>query len=278
MIRGIINDKRVFSMMRCKEIMFADSPYRFSSGGTLECLDRITRHTLFAFYQNMLQRSKVIITYIGRKVDLEQLTQKYFKEIFNGENLDLVFSDNYFTPAEVHSVAESYDVAQGKLCMGFRMTKPVDYFAARLFNVIFGGSPTSKLFMNVREKLSLCYYCSSMVDPYVHSMFISSGIEFENFGVAKDEILNQLEDMKKGNITEYEIETTKKTIENSLNSMNDEQSQVLDFNYTQILTGSNRTLEEIIENIKKVTIEDVTKIGSRIELDTIYFMTGNKEA
>ena len=74
-----------------------------------------------------------------------------------------------------------------------------------------------------------------------------------------------------------EIETTKKTIENSLNSMNDEQSQVLDFSYTQILTGSVRTLDEIIENIKNVTIEDVTKIGSKVELDTIYFMTGNKE-
>jgi len=82
--------------------------------------------------------------------------------------------------------------------------------------------------------------------------------------------------MKKGNISEYEYNTTLKTLENSLNSMRDEQSQMLDFSYTQILTGSNRTLEEVIENMKKVTVSDVVSIAYKIELDTIYFMTGKQ--
>ena len=85
-----------------------------------------------------------------------------------------------------------------------------------------------------------------------------------------------IKDIKKGNISDYEYETTIKTIENSLNSMKDEQYQMLDFNYTQILMGSNKTLEEIIENVKKVTKEDVIYVSKFIELDTIYFMTGNE--
>ena len=83
--------------------------------------------------------------------------------------------------------------------------------------------------------------------------------------------------MKNGKITAEEYETTLKTLENSLNSMRDEQAQMLDFNYTQILLGSNKTLEEIIENVKKVQISDVVDVAKYVELDTIYFMTGNEE-
>ena len=107
-------------------------------------------------------------------------------------------------------------------------------------------------------------------------MGISCGIEIPNYQKALDTILEQVEYMKKGNISEYEFDTTIETIENSLNSMKDEQAQMLDFNYTQILTGTNRTLEEIIENLKKVTVNDVVEVASKVELDTVYFMTGKQ--
>ena len=163
------------------------------------------------------------------------------------------------------------------MSLGFRVNIDVntdDYYKMLVYNGILGGGVQSKLFQNVREKNSLAYYSFSRFEKIKTVMGISSGIEIKNYQKALDTILEQIEDMKKGNISEYEYNTTIKTLENSLNSMRDEQAQMLDFNYTQILTGNNRTLEDIIEAIHKVTIEDVVKIADKIELDTIYFMTG----
>ena len=164
-----------------------------------------------------------------------------------------------------------------KLSLGFRVNIDVntdDYYKMLVYNGILGGGVQSKLFQNVREKNSLAYYAFSRFDKIKTVMGISSGIEIENYQKALDTILEQVEDMKRGNISEYEYNTTLKTLENSLNSMKDEQAQMLDFNYTGILTGNNRTLEEVIENMKKVTISDVVNIADKVELDTIYFMTG----
>ena len=273
LIRGMINDKRTFSMMRCKEIMFNDSSYRFTSNGTLEYLETITPKTLFSFYQNMIKNVSVAITYIGRPVDVEKLTKKYFSKILDGGITSVIFSD-YKIPSKISYVNESCNVTQGKLCMGFRFTEPVDYFAVRLFNVIFGGSPTSKLFMNVREKLSLCYYCSSSIDPYVHSMFISAGIEFKNYDIAKDEIMKQLDDIKSGNITTQEFENSKLYLLDYIKGIKDSHSLLLANTIQNHLLGFNCSIEEEIESVSSLRPEQIVHLAKYLVPDTIYFLKG----
>jgi len=274
------NDKVQYALERCYEIMFEGEPYGTCEFGTVEGIDKVSLEELTEAYYNMLKNYQVDIVASG------DISDEEFNNIvskFNFEpRLPLVVTNNEEKHVQdVRNHTEKFDINQGKLSLGYRVNVDVktdDYYKMFVFNGILGGGVQSKLFQNVREKNSLAYYAFSRFDKVKSVMGISSGIEISNYQKALDTILEQVEDMKKGNITEYEIETTKKAIENSLNSMNDEQSQVLDFNYTQILTGSHRTLEEIIENIKKVTIEEVTEMGARVELDTIYFMTGNKEA
>jgi len=273
LIRSIINDKRVFSMMRCKEIMFEKSAYRFSSNGTLEYLEQISNASLYEFYRNMLQKSCVMITYIGRKVDLEGLTRKYFPDILSSCG-SLAAPSQFVRPDRVREVCESYDVAQGKLCMGFRLTSAVDYFASRLFNVVFGGSPTSKLFMNVRERLSLCYYCSSIIDPYVNSMFISSGIEFENFEVAKGEIMHQLDDMKQGNITAEEFENGKLYLLDYIKGIKDSHGLMLANKLQNHLLGFEYTIDEQLQKVAELELQDIVRVAKCIEPDTVYFLKG----
>jgi len=274
------NDKVQYALERCYELMFEGEPYGTCEFGTVEGIDKVSLEELTEAYYNMLKNYQVDIVASG------DISDEEFNNIvskFNFEpRLPLVVTNNEEKHVQdVRNHTEKFDINQGKLSLGYRVNVDVktdDYYKMFVFNGILGGGVQSKLFQNVREKNSLAYYAFSRFDKVKSVMGISSGIEISNYQKALDTILEQVEDMKKGNITEYEIETTKKAIENSLNSMNDEQSQVLDFNYTQILTGSHRTLEEIIENIKKVTIEEVTEMGARVELDTIYFMTGNKEA
>lgn len=273
-IAGLINDKRMYSMIRCKEIMFSDSVYRFTSAGSLECLEKLTNQKLFTFYQNMLKNSEVTVTYIGRELDLSALTEKYFPV----ENNDLALkgSGKIVVPEQPNYISEAFDVAQGKLCLGYRFVKETEYYATRLFNVIFGGSPTSKLFNNVRERLSLCYYCSSTVDHCVHSMFISSGIEFKNYDVAKQEIFHQLEDMKIGNITEEEFENGKLYLIDVIKGMRDSHGALLADVLRGKLLGISDSIEQQIEKISKLNKQDIMAVAECAALDTVYFLKGHE--
>ena len=272
------NDKVQYALERCYEIMFDGEPYGVSEFGTVEGVDKVSSEELTKAYYDMLKNYQVDIVMAGDITD-EEFNNIVSKFSFEPRNELVIKANEEVHVKEVKNSTESFDINQGKLSLGYRVNIDVntdDYYKMLVYNGILGGGVQSKLFQNVREKNSLAYYAFSRFDKIKTVMGISSGIEIENYQKALDTILEQVDDMKKGNISEYEYNTTLKTLENSLNSMRDEQSQMLDFNYTQILTGSNRTLEEVIENMKKVTVSDVVSIADKIELDTIYFMTGKQ--
>ncbi len=275
-IAGLINDKRLYALIRCKEIMFEDSDYKFTSVGTLSCLEQLTPEKLYLFYQELLATAEVVVTYIGRKLDLAALTQTHFDLQDRPEQPCSDFLR--ITPAEPKYIAEEFDVAQGKLTMGFRLISATEYYATRLFNVIYGGSPTSKLFNNVRERLSLCYYCSSAIDFIVHSMFISSGIEFANYEIAKNEILAQLEDMKNGVISDEEFENGKLYLLDQIAGIRDSHSALLSETLRNHLLGIDDTVEEQLKRIAALTKDDVIAVAKAVALDTVYFLKGKEQA
>ena len=169
------------------------------------------------------------------------------------------------------------DVTQGKLAMGFLTnTTPhdSDYGALIVFNSIYGAGAHSKLFNNVREKLSLAYYASSQLERYKGLLIVNAGIEFENFKKAYDESLTQLEEIKKGNISELEFTSSIQSIINSYNSLYDDQRQIQNFYLGEHITGANRDIEKAKEQILNVRVEDVVKIANKLVLDTVYFLKG----
>lgn len=274
-ILGLINDKRLYSLKRCKELMFSDTAYRFSGLGTAEYLKDLSAKALYVFYQSMLKTAAITVNYIGRKIDLEELTTRFF--VLEERSAVSTIRSPFVLPAEPRFYTDEMDVAQGKLCMGLRISEPTDYYATRLFNVIYGGSPTSKLFNNVREKLSLCYYCSSTVDHFVHSIFISSGIEFENYAVARDEILRQLTDMKNGEITDEEFENGKLYLLDAVLGMRDSHAAMLGETLQHHLLEIDDTPKTQLDKIRAVTKENVIEIANKVILDTVYFLKGKED-
>lgn len=274
------NDKVQYALERCYELMFQNEPFGLCEFGTTEMIDKVTDEELMASYNDMLNNYQVDVVVSG-DITEEEYQNIISKFKFNDrESLSIVRNSEVHVD-EVRNHTEKFDINQAKLSLGYRVnidTNTDDYYKMLVYNGILGGGVQSKLFQNVREKYSLAYYAFSRYEKIKSVMGISCGIEIPNYQKALDTILEQVEDIKNGNISDYEYETTIKTIENSLNSMRDEQYQMLDFNYTQILMGSNKTLEEIIENVKKVTKEDVIYVSKFIELDTIYFMTGNESS
>lgn len=272
------NDKVQYALERCYEIMFDGEPYGVSEFGTVEGVERVTDDELIKAYYDMLNNYQVDIVLAGDISD-EEFNGIVSKFDFEPRNELKIMPNEIVHVADVKNSTEFFDINQGKLSLGFRVNLDVntdDYYKMLVYNGILGGGVQSKLFQNVREKNSLAYYAFSRFEKIKTVMGISCGIEIQNYKKALDTILEQVSDMKEGKISEYEYNTTIKTLENSLNSMRDEQSQMLDFNYTQILTGSNRTLDDIISNLHNVTVDDVVGIADKIELDTVYFMTGKE--
>ena len=181
---------------------------------------------------------------------------------------------------EPSMVEESMDVTQGKLAMGFRTGGVTcweeEYPAMAMCNAVFGGTTLSKLFMNVREKLSLCYYASSTLEKMKGLILVSAGREFDKFQQARDEILHQLEEIRQGNMEDWELEGTRRTMIGAHLATLDVQDRQEDFWLGQTAAGLETGIEELVAQLEQVTREQVAQAAQKLELDTIYFLKGTE--
>ena len=152
-----------------------------------------------------------------------------------------------------------------------------EYPALLLLNAVYGGTSMSKLFMNVRERLSLCYFASSSLEKMKGLMLVSSGIEFDKYAQARDEILAQLEACRRGDITPDELEGARRIVMTALYTTLDSQSRQADFWLGQAAADLTQTPEELAAQVERVTAEQVAHAAQKVKLDTIYFLKG-KEA
>ena len=170
------------------------------------------------------------------------------------------------------------DVTQGKLALGFRTGGITcweeEYPALVLCNAIFGATPLSKLFLNVREKRSLCYYASSTLEKMKGLLLVSSGIEFAQYRQAKEEILAQLEALRRGDIQDWELEGARRTLLGGHRSTLDDQGRLEEFWLGQAAAGLDTGVEDLVQALGKVTREQVAAAAQRLELDTVYFLKG----
>lgn len=280
-ILSIINDKRQYASQKCIEIMCKDEPYGISKSGYIEDLDSITSSSLYEHYKNTVLKSPVDI-FINGDVDIEYVTKK-IKEIF--ENIEV--TENIPAPSdvkksveEVKNVTEQQQIVQGKLSIGFRtnvFATDNDYPALMMYNSILGCGIFSKLFNNVREKLSLCYYASSSIDHLKGIMTINSGIEVANFQKAYDEIFVQMDDIKNGNISDMEMSAAVLGTVNSINSISDNPFALDDYYLGKIISGNLIGLDELADKIQSVTKEQIMDVANKIELDTVFFLKGSTE-
>ena len=182
----------------------------------------------------------------------------------------------FSAPETPRFVTEEMDVTQGKLSMGFRCGSD-DVPAMVLANLIFGGSSNSKLFMNVREKLSLCYYASSSYARSKKILTVSSGIETKDYDRTLEEILHQLRLVQEGQWEDWELDGARSTVLNSLRSVADSQGALENFYMSRAAVDLRETPDELMQSLMTVTPERIREAAESIQLDTVYFLRG-KEA
>lgn len=275
LIDSEFNDKRVYSLNKAISIMCKDEPYGLSRLGTKSDLDKVTGEDLYSAWVNLLQKANVEIFFSGEnggdvaKNTLKNFFSSYERFPVNTENT--IISD----VQNVKEEKEVMELSQSKMIMGFRsgVASPYnDTMAMRLAVAILGGTAHSKLFNNVREKLSLCYYCSARFDKTKGIMTIESGVEKENIDKAQKAILKELDDIAKGNITDFEIESTKLSMCNDFVAVGDNEFGMEVWYLSQVLCGEFESIEDACKKVQAVTKEEIMEMASKLKLDTVYVL------
>jgi len=280
-ILGLINDKKEYASVKCTEIMFEGDPYEVFPFGYVEDLDAIDGKNLYERYEEIIKSAKVDV-YVSGSFDRDIVREKIeesFKPFLCDRTPEFcetklaVNEDNI----EIKNVTEEMPVSQSKLSMGFNCgIAPIsdDYYAMAVFSCIYGGSPFSKLFNNVREKLSLAYYVFSAFDRNKSFVKINAGIEASKFDEAYNEIMLQLDAMKNGDFTDDEILSAKMYMKTQSGSVKDSLAATEDFYMTRELLGYEESVDEFMDKINLVTRERIIAAANTLQLDTVYFLKG----
>lgn len=274
-----INDKRTYAASQLIRTMCAGQPYGIPRIGEPDDLTEITAKSLYAHYRDLLATSRVELFYMG------SLSPEAVTKVLQTVLADLPRAEAFVpvgtTPAPaarpVQEKTERLDVTQGKLSLGFFTditAKDPRYPALVLAATVFGGGATSKLFTNVREKMSLCYYASASFEKFKGVLSVSSGVEFSKLETAKTEILRQLEACKAGDITDDELESARGYLVSDLKIAMDSPGRLDDYYMGQILLEQDGTMQDLASAIARVTKQEAAEAIQALRLDTIYALEG----
>ncbi len=283
-IDEIINDKIRYAAERCVEEMCRDEPYRLLPLGRKHDLAGLDAAGLYETWRRWLDEA-VFDLYVAGDTTLEDvaaLVPEAFRLSAGAGRSPGRYAPPYVRPApsEPRTVVERLDVTQGKLNMGLRTTITYDdarYPALLLYNGLLGGFPHAKLFVNVREKASLAYYASSRLDGHKGLLTILTGIEIANYDRAVAIIREQLEAMRRGDFTAEDLAKTKEMLANQLRSLQDAAFERIGFDFNSVVSGKERTVDDLLADIARVTPGQVVEAAETVGLDTIYFLRDRKE-
>ncbi|KOR94900.1 EF-P 5-aminopentanol modification-associated protein YfmF [Geobacillus stearothermophilus] len=277
-IQAVYDDKMRYANMRLVEEMCKGEPYALSPNGELEDVDAITAERLHRYYERALAEDELDLYVIG-DIDEEEVLNTVRQRFLLSDRAEPARTPQAQAKArgEVKEVIERQDVKQGKLNIGYRTNvtyEDDDYYALQMFNGIFGGFSHSKLFINVREKASLAYYAASRLESHKGLLMVMSGIEPANYEKARRIIDEQMQAMKNGDFTDEEMAQTKAVIRNQLLETLDTPRGLVEVLYHNVVSTRKRPIDEWMAGTDQVTREDVVRVADKVELDTVYFLTG----
>ena len=281
-IRARVNDKRSYAAFRLIEEMCAFEPYGCDDMGSLDGASAVSYTELTRHYRQLLQTAPIEIFYCGAAAParVAAALRDALSTLPRGEIDYDIGTDVRLNTVEASPrfIEETMAVGQGKLCLGFRLGESMedpDFAALRVFNALYGGTVTSRLFLNVREKLSLCYYASSACDTRKGLLLVSSGIDPENLTAARREILAQLDALRAGDFTDDELAAAKKAVASDLRALTDSPGALEDFSLPQTLIGLEYGPAEAAVFCEEVAREDVIAVAKNAALDAVYFLHGD---
>ena len=275
-IETAINDKRSYAIERAMRTICNGEPASVCSYGTVEKAQQITPDSAYKAYRRMLETMPCEIICTGCS-DFKGVAEKFAAAFEKVGRHDIENTTIAISPIKdkTEEVTERLTVNQSKLVLGFKSHSDDDA-ALVLLQKIFGGTTSSKLFQNVREKMSLCYYCSAARNDLKGIMLVNSGVENENIEKTKNAVIEQLEEIKNGNFTDEDINFAEMVIKNDFKSVADSAGNVSNWYFDCIRKNDIITPEEKLERYLGVSKERIIAAAKSMVLDSVYVLTGNE--
>lgn len=277
-----INEPRTFASIRCREEMFSSLGIIDNLDTMCQKIESVGADELMNQYNEIISTAEIIVFYVGERSTEEVLDQVSKIIPFDSEtrsinkSKDIKLLENLDTP---NVIIEDSNTAQGRLIMGYncRTTwQDKDYYSMLLCNEILGASPMSKLFMSVREEMSLCYECSSVYNSARGALFVTTGIDSDNYHLAKDAIIEQIEKIKRGEVSEDELTAAKKSICNGYSAVADSPSAIEKFYLGRIINDIDVDIPKFLTRINNLSLDDVVRAANKLSLHTVYFLRGDE--
>ena len=283
-LRASVNDKRSYAVKRCLEEMCCFEDFSAGRLGSVEEMKNVRYQKLSKHYRSLLQQCPIEIIYCGRaeRRRLAAILRDVLATLPRGEIDEEIGTEIRMNALEdqPREVVEPMAVSQGKLVIGFRLgdcMEDPDPAALIVFNGVFGSGSSSKLFVNVREKLGLAYYAGSMLDMHKGLLLAAAGVDFDKKEAAQEEIFRQLEAVRRGEISEAELQAARAGAAADLRMAEDSHGELEGFWLSQIVRGLDYGPAELAGLCEEVSAEEVSAVAQSLDCDLIYFLTGNGE-
>lgn len=275
-VRAQINEKRWYARRRAEELLCRDEAYGIGAYGQAEIIEQLTPARVTAAWRRMLKHATVRLILQGAEPmpQVEEAFRRGFSAVADRDPLACVTDTTAHLPA-LCRVTERMEINQSKLVMGFRTNcaePDVDVGATRMMNAVLGGTPSSLLFRNVREKLSLCYYCSSAYDRMKGVLLVQSGVDEANAARAEEEILKQVDALARGEFSEEDLESARRLVLQSFEAVGDSQSALAGWYIAQTLLEEQRTPSEVRAELATVDRDAVIRAAQKLQLECVYLL------
>lgn len=268
------NDKMTYAHQRCEEILFHGQQAGINRYGSREQVEALEREGLSAAWERLLRTARFEVFTLGDCVPDTAM----FRDKFSGLGTPRILGSVPYTgPQELRRVTEEQPLSQSKLSMAFRLdARPEERMLFQLMSAVLGGVPSSKLFQNVREKMGLCYYCSSSFSSASGALYVESGVETANLEKTEEAILAQLTTLQQGSVSEEELTFAKLALCNALHSVRDSLGAVESWYLSRVFDEPGQSPEMAAEQLLSYTVQDVVAAAQRLRLDTVYRLKGSE--
>ncbi|MBQ4601051.1 MAG: insulinase family protein [Oscillospiraceae bacterium] len=279
-IASELNDKRAYAAGQLLKRMCAEDPFGLPRLGEQPQVEAITPQSLYSHYQTVLRESAIEIFYVGSRAPEQVAAQ--METLLGDINRNYVNleAQTAFRGGAEGDYTEVMDVNQGKLCVGY--VTPITlrdegFVAMQLLNVIFGGGMTSKLFVQIREKQSLCYAIGSGFYGSKGILSVSAGIDSGKRELVLEQIEKQLDACRRGDITSEELTAAKEALRSSLRSVHDSPGAIENYYASRALSGLPYTPDSYLQAVEAATAEQVAHAAQSLRRHTVYFLKGAEQ-
>lgn len=273
-IASEIENKPSYALKRAREIMCEGEPFAVDAAGEIPKVMALDGEKLTEYY-SALNNAAVFINYAG-EADID-----YVEECIKANFPFAPRTPSIPQPVlhkkrrQILKVRENMEMEQSVLILGFTLEMPDSAKKRAVLSVydeIFGGSASSRLFVNVREKEGLCYYCTSYPSGRKNVMFVSCGIEPGLDKKAADAVYREINAMKNGEFTETDLENAKNSIIRSLRSVESSLSSLNSYMLGQALLEDSVPIEENMKLVTEVTRDEVIALALTVEPELEYIL------